>query len=219
MQENANNAPQQAPAPTEATAQPTDFLSTYGSHIVIGILLVASVGVLAYRFLGSGVAEKDVAAAKLFSSRNPQDLEATIKQYPSAPITPWAIMKLAKIQFNSGNYDGALARYNDFIAKYPKHELTPAAELGRIECLEARNATDEALKDYTAFAAANTGTFLYPEAVFGRVRCLEQLGRHKEAIAACEDYIAAHPKSPWTSKAEDVVASLKKKVEEKKPSG
>ena len=220
MQEDKDTAVQQ-PEMQEQNAQPTelDFFKTYASQIIIGILIVAATGIAAQKYFKNADKSRQAAADKLFSAKNIQDLEILASGKHSSPVTPLAILKLAKAHFNSGNFDMALAKYNDFRTKHPKHELLDAAELGRLHCLEARNQVDEALAGFTTFVAAKTNHFLYAEAVIGKARCLEQLGKQKEAVTVYEDFITANPDSPWSSKIDDLMTALKKKTGDKKSSG
>lgn len=219
MQENNSNVTQQPEVQQPEPEKQMDVFKAYASQVITGLLIVTAIAIALYRYYGGSDSKKQEAAEKLFSAKNTQDLELLLNQESSSSIAPLTLMKLAKVNFNSGNYDAALSKYNDFKAKYPQHELVDAAEMGRLHCLEARNQTQDALAGFTTFVTAKTNHFLYAEAVLGKARCLDQLGRQKEAIAVYEDFIAAHPKSPWTSKIEDLMAALKKKLEDKKTSG
>jgi len=221
MQDNNDDAVQKPVDQQEppAAAPEANPLYTYASHIITGILIAACIAILIYRFSGKSPNKEIATTEKLFSARNAQDLELLVTENPSSEAAPLAMMKLAKVYFNAGNYDQAMGKYVEFKAKYPGHEWTAAAEIGTMHCLEARNQTEEALNGYTTFMSTQTNYFLFAQAVFGRARCLEQLGRHKEAIAVYEDFIAAHPKSAWALKAEDLMESLKKTTGQKKASG
>lgn len=218
MQENNIAVPEQPANEQNDTNKSAEDLKNYASHILTGVLVVAAIGIVAYRYFGSSATGNQDAATKLFSAKSPTDIESVISKNPSAPITPIAILKLAKLTFNEGKYDMALSKYTEFKTRFPQHEMIGVAEMGRLHCLEARSQTEEALTGFTAFATTQTNHFLYAEAVLGRARCLEQLGRAKEAIAVYDDFIVAHPKSAWTTKIEDLASALKRKMEEKKPS-
>ena len=225
MQENNSTVTQQPEVtqpPEVQQSEPEkqmDVFKTYASQAITGLLIVAAIGIALYRYYGSSDSKKQEAAEKLFSAKNTQELELLLNQNSSSSVAPLALLKLAKINFNSGNYDMALTKYNDFKTKYPQHELVDAAEIGKLHCLEARNQTQDALAGFTTFVTVKTIHLLYAEAVLGKARCLDQLGRQKEAATVYEDFIAAYPKSPWTSKIEDLLAALKKKLEDKKTSG
>jgi len=219
MQENNSTVPEQPEVPQQEQDKQIDFFKAHASQIVTVVLIVAAIGIAAYRYYSVSASEKQGVAEKLFSARNPQDLELLMNQNSSSPIAPLALLKLAKLHFNSGNYDMAMSKYDEFKTRYPKHELADAAEIGKLHCMEARNQMQDALTGFTSFTAARTNHFLYAEAVMGQARCLVQLGRQKEAITIYEDFIAAHPKSAWTAKIEDLMKALKKKPEDNKTSG
>jgi len=219
MQQDNSTVTQQPEVQQPEPEKQMDVFKTYASQTITGLLIVAAIGIALYRYYGSSENKNQEAAEKLFSAKNVQDLELLLNQNSSSSIAPLALLKMAKINFNSGNYDMALSKYNDFKTKHPQHELVDAAEMGRLHCLEARNQTQEALDGFTTFATTKTNHFLYAEAILGKARCLDQLSRSKEAITVYEDFIAAYPKSPWTSKVEDLLSALKKKLEDKKASG
>jgi len=210
--------PEAVPPPQDATHKAIGLLKTYGYQAVVGVMIAAAVAVAAYRYFGLSLSGKEEAAAKLFAAKSTQDLEAILSQHASSPVAPLALLKLAKVNYNSGNYDMALSKYNEFKSRFPTHEFVDAAEMGSIHCMEARNQLQDALSAFTAFATTRTNHFMRAEAVLGQARCLEQLGRTKEAIAVYEDFIAANPESAWLSKVEDLLAALKKRTAEKKTS-
>jgi tetratricopeptide (TPR) repeat protein len=88
--------------------------------------------------------------------------------------------------------------------------MASAATLGLAQCDEAQVKLEAALKAYENFAKTETNSFLYAQSVFGRGRCLEQMGRYDDARTIYEDFIAAHPKDPWTPRAETALMYVKK---------
>jgi TolA-binding protein len=194
------------------------FLQTHGVPIAIGVCFVVAVCLaLAYRYNKNEEAKLETSK-KLFTAKTPQDLSMIVEQQSSTPAAPFALLKLAKASFDSGNYDMAMNKYNDFKTKYPKHEFIEAAELGSIHCIEARGQFEEAATAFAGFITKNPKHFLTPEAIFGQARCLEQLGRYKEARALYEDFIAAHPESGWIPRAKELLdAASKNAKEETKP--
>jgi tetratricopeptide (TPR) repeat protein len=190
------------------------FLQTHGLPVAIGICLaVAIILALVYR-QNNAEAEKTEALAKLYSAKSIQDITYIVDRQASTPAAPLALLKLAKIQFDAGNYDMAISKYNDFKTKYPKHEFVDAAELGRIHCIEARRQYEEAATAFGSFIAKDPKNYLAPEAMFGQARCLEQLGRYKEAKALYEDFITANQNSGWILKAKELLDAVTKKASE-----
>jgi TolA-binding protein len=188
------------------------FLKTHGLPVAIGLCLgVAVILALVYR-QNNAEAEKTAALTRLYNANSIQDITYIIDHQASTPAGPLALLKMAKLQFDSGNYDMAISKYNDFKAKYPKHEFVEAAELGRIHCIEARRQYEEAAAAFGSFAAKNPKHFLAPEAIFGQARCLDQLGRYKEAKALYEDFITANQNSGWMLRAKELLDIVSKKA-------
>ncbi len=190
------------------------FLQEHGVPVAIGVcLFVAACLALAYRY-NKQEEIKQESSKKLFNAQSPQDLNFIVEQQSSAPAAPLALLKLAKASFDSGNYDVAMSKYNDFKMKYPNHELAGVAELGIIHCTEARGQWDEAATAFSNFIMKNPKHFLTSEAIFGQARCLEQLGRYKEAKALYEDFITAHQQSGWLPRAKELLDAATKNARE-----
>jgi TolA-binding protein len=190
------------------------FVSKHGTRIGLAaaVLLVFAAATVLYQSSRRRKVEQSIQM--LASSRTSEDLNKLLEDYPSSDVAPLAMLKLAKEYFRSKSWDMALDKYNEILREFPDHQLAPVAELGKIHCLEARGQIEEALDAFAAFAKNRTDHFLMPQALLGHARCLEQLGRHREAKAAYEDFVAAYPESGWSSSAEDLLASLDKKLGE-----
>ena len=198
--------------------QLADYLRTNGKvlAVTVGVVLVAGLAVQTYRIRTRNT--MTAAAEKLSTVRSIQELEALVADYPKAPTTPIALLRLAKAQFDAGNFDAALAKYTEFSLKFPTHPFAAGAELGRIHCMEARGQYNEAQAAFAAFAASHANHFLAPQAIFGEGRCLEQLGRLRDAKALYEEFIAAHPDSEWKPRVEEMLSSVNVKLGlDKKP--
>jgi len=176
-----------------------------------GIVLAVIIGVTVYK---AKKVESDRNAAQILTAaRSDKDLQTIIGQHASTPYAPMAMLKLAKMRFDAGDYDGALKQYAEFKQKYPQHAMIDGAEVGRIYCLEAKGQIEDALKAFAAFASEHPTHFLAPQATFGQARCLEQLGQYAEAKAVYEDFMAAHPDSGWAPKAEEMLSLIVKKTQ------
>jgi outer membrane protein assembly factor BamD (BamD/ComL family) len=197
---------------TDDLQQIFDFLKQHGMTLAAGLILVIAISVGLVLYKTSKARETAQVAKSLFSARSQQDLENIISQYPSSPYAPVALLRVAKNLYDTGNYDAAMVKYTEFREKYPNHELAAAAELNKIYCIEARGQIEEALSGYESFAKQNSSYFMTPQAVFGQARCKVLLGKPVDAKAIYEDFIAAHPKSPWVSRAEYLLRELNTKM-------
>lgn len=164
----------------------------------IGIALISIVlilGIFLYR--ARSQSNEELASRMLGEARSGQAVQAVMAQYPRTSAASLALLQIAKIQYDSGEFVSALSSYTDFIARNPDHLMTPVAELGKIHCSEAMGQTADALTAFSAFASQHPEHYLAPQALFGKARCLQRLNRFAEARAVYEDFLAAHPNNPW----------------------
>jgi predicted negative regulator of RcsB-dependent stress response len=178
------------PDAVEELEQARAFLRTHGVKTGLAVLVVL-VAAGAWHGVRTWRQGREAAAQLLLSSANRlEDLEEVTGRYGSTEAAPLALLRVAKVYFDSMSYDQAQARYQEFIDRYDEHPLLPAAEMGRAHCLEARGDSHGALEAFEAFLRERDGSYLAPQAAMGRARCLEQLGRWDEARVAYEDVAA-----------------------------
>ncbi len=204
---------------TDVTAEPDelvevmDFLRRHrvsiGIAAVVAIIVIGSLMLYRHRRLQS----IELASQTLASARTARDVQTVIDLYGSTPYAPLAMLRLAKMQFNDGDYAGAMQRYDDFLVRFPDHPMRSGAELGRVFCTEAMGRIEEAQRGFASFAARYTNHFLRTHAVFGHARCLEQMGRYGEAKAVYEDFVTAYPDSPAAARAEERLNAVKRAIE------
>jgi len=189
------------------------FWRDHGTHITI-VAAVIAVGVFGTNMYRShkrrSVAD---ASAQLAAARSLQDLEAIVADYGSTPSAPLALLQLGKGAYDMGNYNGAMAYYESFIAGYADHELASVAEVGLIHCREARGELQAAEAAFKAFAVADPKHFLAATAQLGQARCLEQLGRFDDARIVYEDMVAGRGDSMWGDRAAEQLETLEDRIE------
>lgn len=159
----------------------------------------------------------DQASLLLNTARSIENLQEVAADYAETPSAPLAMLLLARTYYDSGNIPVAENAYAQFEAKYPKHLWIDVAKLGRIHCLEARGALDQAADGFAEFARQRPDHYLTPIALFGKARCLTLLGRDGEARVIYEDFIAAHPESPWVAEAEEAIEVLDRSAQDMPP--
>lgn len=157
------------------------------------------------------------ASMMLSSARAMEDLDTLVAKYPATPAAPLALIKTAKLHFDSGNYDVALSKYAEFKKQFSKHPMAPAADLGRIHCIEARGQIEEALQAFAAFSRENPTHFLTSQAILGEARCLKQLGKLHEAKALYEDFIVGRANSAWIPRVKELLIAVDKEIEKTAP--
>lgn len=197
----------------EELEQAKDFVTKH-ANLIMTIALVVAVAVTGLWVYRSRHMRRDmIADQELSMARTAPDFEALLDQYKNTPAAPLALLSLAKLQFDNGNYEAALARYDQFLVEWPTHEMRPTAELGRFFCIEARadeSSVREAQAGFESFAASHPDHYLYPQARIGQARCLQQLGQFDEARIIYEDFLADNPDNPWVLQVEEQLASLEK---------
>lgn len=175
----------------------------------IGTAAIAVVMILGFFLYRDRVRSNEEQASRMLGeARSGQAIQAIIAQYPRTASATLAMLQMAKIQYDSGDYVAALSSYTDFINRNPKHMMTAVAELGKIHCSEAMGQTADALSAFTAFATQYPDHYLAPQALFGKARCLQRLERLAEARAVYEEFLAAHPDSAWKKDIDEALRQL-----------
>jgi len=225
-----DGAEQEAEAQAEAQAQAgqetqgahdelarlRDLWARHGRTVALGTAIALLV-VAAFVFHRRSVAAAAATAGEtLLASRTPADLEVLIKEHRSAGVVPLAVLRAAKLYYDTGDFAAAQAKYAEFREKFPEHDMSAVAVMGEIACMEARGQAQEALTRYGAFAADNPAHYLAPQAILGQSRCLEQLGRLEEARRKLADFAEAQPDSGWTPLMRSQIKSLDLKIAREK---
>ncbi|MBT3193591.1 MAG: tetratricopeptide repeat protein [Verrucomicrobia bacterium] len=194
------------------------LIETYGKPVVT-VLLVFMIAVAGFQLYTSRKqSHAEEAARQLAAATSIPDYEGILDRFGNTDTAPAALLAVAKLYFDNGNYEMALTKYDAFIETYAEDGMVSTAELGRIFCIEARNigsALQEAAEAYAAFATKYPDSFLMPEAVFGEARCFEQLGAFEEARVLYEDFIADHAENPSRYRAEDLLEQITHRIEMK----
>ena len=186
-----------------------DFMDRKGKFLLVACCMVlAALGAVAlYRRQAADKIRR--TNEQYFAAKSVAGLTSVIEEHPSVPAAPLSLLKIAKIQYDSGaDFDAALSRYDDFIRRFPDHALVAVAEVGRLHCLEARQQQEDALSGFVAFAEKRPDHFLASQAVLGQARCLEALDRYDEAKAVYEEFIVGRPDSPWIPMAEELLRDI-----------
>ncbi len=217
MSDTENTPTKSAPTPRhhDEMEEIKQLIERYGKP-ALTILIVVLIAIAAVLItVRRNHSKEQTASALLSQARSIPDLDAILSDYGKTAVAPNALLSLAKLYFDTSNYEIAYAKYEEFINKYPDHQMLPTAELGRIYCIEARNydsALSDAATQFGAFAAEHKDSFLAPQAVFGQARCYEQLGQLEEARAVYEDFVANNTEGMWNMRAEDSLNQINKKI-------
>lgn len=191
------------------------FWRSYDKTIVTIVCIALALGGTVALYITSKRSKMREASTKLFSSQGIKEFKAIVEEYPDSPAAPLALLKLAKIYFNAGQYDPALDKYDEFLNQYPDHQFVLVARLGQIHCLEAKGLVDHALTAFTDFVVKHPNHFLTPQAILGKARCLEQSDQPHEARVIYEDFLMEHPESGWCMRIRERLAVLERKLGKK----
>ena len=196
-------------------AELKELINKHGKNALTAFLVVL-IGVMgAYLYTSKKAARAVEASVKMSEVKSVTDLETVVANYDGTQAAQTALIALAKQYYESGNYDAAMSKYDEFLSKYPDNELASTAQLGRIFCIEARNnatAFNEAATAYAAFAQKHPKSFLCPQAVLGEARCYEMLKDYDKARVIYEDFTTNTEDSPWLPLAEDSLKRLEHKI-------
>ncbi len=187
----------------------------HGGTAVTILLAALVVGVALWSLLSRQERRAEQAAQALAAARSSADFETIVAEYPKADAAPIALLSLAKIQFDMGNYEAAMMRYQDFLASWPEHPLQNSAVLGRLFCLEAQGhqgALQEAEAGFSQFARNHPEHYLFPQARLGEARCKQALGQLEEARALYESFLADHPQNPWSLQIAERLSALEREI-------
>jgi len=155
-------------------------------------LAVAAVAVGGwYGFKNYRAAQRVAASSAFVNAYTTEELEEASGKFSGSTAGGALKLRLAKSYFDAGNYDQALAAYEELSAKAPAgFEDVPV--VGKAQCLEALGKFAEAQKAFDAFAEANPKHYLTLTAQLGAARCLCQAGDKKAALARIASLKAAN---------------------------
>ncbi|MCB1227155.1 MAG: tetratricopeptide repeat protein, partial [Verrucomicrobiales bacterium] len=129
------------------------------------------------------------------------ELEAHLKRYAqSGRYTPAAEFRRASSRFMLGDYEGAIAEFDAYLAAYPEGADAAEASVLKGDALGALGEIDAALEAYATIPAGASRTW-YEQAQF-KIGKIHQLRRDYAAMQAhFETFLQQHPDSPRLAEA------------------
>ena len=155
-------------------------------------LLVAAIAVGGWYGWKNYRAAQRVAASQAFENAYTTDeIQEALDKYSGSKTAPALRLRLAKSQFDAGDYKAALENYEALAGNAPDgFEDVPA--VGKAQCLEALGQYAEAQKAFEAFAEANPKSFLTLTAQIGAARAICGAGDKTKALARISALLAAN---------------------------
>ncbi len=192
----------------DAVATTATFMQRYQvAFIALSVILVLAVVVFAAVFYHAA-SRVEKGESDLSQARSKEDLRAVFDQFPNTPSGALALIQLAAVLYDEGEFDQAEETYQLFISKYPEHPLAAFAQMGVAYCLESKGKLEEAVAGYGLIESRYPASSLVPEAGVNRGRCLAGLGRNNEALESYRSVIERFPQSMFAGLAREELVSL-----------
>ncbi len=181
--------------------EPEIFWEHHGKKIITAGVAVLAVGIAVFYWQRQASEREQRAATSLAEATNVKSLERVVEDYPKSEVAAQALLRLANLHFQAGQYSEAGAAYQRFVNDYSSHPLIQSALLGMAAAQEALGNLQEARDQYTRIVASYPRGYAVWSARMGAARCSEGLGQIKEAQQAYEEILSAGRGSPWQSEA------------------
>lgn len=184
-----------------AQLEPDLFWEQHRQKIMVAGLAVLAVVAAAFLWHRRKIELAESASASLATAYDSAALERVIQTYPGQPVVPIALLRLADVQFRSGQYAEAAAAYQKFLAQFSSHSLANLAKLGMAGCEEAQGNFESAKARYEQLVISDTSGHTTLTAKMGAARCAEALGQTQQARQLYEELLAIGKGSPWQAAA------------------
>ena len=125
-----------------------------------------------------------------------------VQKNPNSRYADDALFQTANVDFEKGNFSGAVNGYSRLISTKPTSYLIPAALLKRAVAYSNQQQYDPAIADYKRILADFGNTPQAQSALLGLQNVLDDAGRAEEFSGALGDYKKKNPGSTDTEKAE-----------------
>jgi len=125
-----------------------------------------------------------------------RELEATLAQYPSAPLAAQAAYELANVRFANRDYSGARGAYEVAAVRATSPTLRTLARAGSAYTWEAEKNYAKAAETFRAAAGdVKPGDFLFEQLILDLARVQEAAGQKDDAVATYRRFLKEVPKS------------------------
>lgn len=121
---------------------------------------------------------------------------------------PTAMYQAAYRDYQHGNFDLAIAGFQEFVAKYPKSDLTDNASYWIGESLYSQKKYREAIQQFDSVVNDFSKSDKVPSALLKKGYAYINLGEKAQGIVQLQYVVHEHPKSPEAAKARDELKRL-----------
>lgn len=192
----------------DAAVTTASFMRVHRSaFLILAIIIVVGAAVVA-AFVSHSTSLIDKSTLALSQARTKEDLLKVFEEYSETPSAPLAVISLASLQYNEGEFGSARESYQKFLKHYPDHSLAGFAEMGAGFCLESEGELEAAVDKYEGVINLYPNSSLGAEAALNVARCRVGLGRFQDAIASCREVIENYPQSLYAALAREELVHL-----------
>ena len=177
--------------------EPDVFWEQHGRKVVGGLVAVLAVGLAIFYWQRQGAQEEERAAARLAMARDPNSLQAIVRDYPGKEVAAQAMLRLGDVYFQEGKFADAATTYQQFLTSFPRHNQTPAALLGLAAVQEVGGNFEAAKGQYMQLVTSHPDAYTAIAAKLGAARCAVKLGQKKEARQLYEELMPLVQGTPW----------------------
>jgi tol-pal system protein YbgF len=116
---------------------------------------------------------------------------------------PKKLYDASYLDITKGNYDLALAGFNEFLKRFPKHDLADNAQYWIGEGYYAQKKYEPALTEFEKVVGNYPGKDKEPAALYKMGLCLQEMGDKAKARQYWQLLVKKYPKSPEAALASD----------------
>jgi tol-pal system protein YbgF len=160
--------------------------------------------------MNTSVGELQEGMAAVRTQLNAVSQLVTAKATTAEPLAgPEDLMRTAMVDYLAGNYDLALAGFQEFLTKYPNDPRSPEAQLYRGEAFFNQKKFDQAVVEYDMFLQK------YPEndktrtALYKKGLALAEQNQKPQALAALDKVVKEFPNTSEATNAQAKARELR----------
>jgi tol-pal system protein YbgF len=160
--------------------------------------------------MNTNVTELQEGLSSIRSQINSVSQQVAAKLTTVEPLAgPEDLMRTAMVDYLAGNYDLALAGFQEFLSKYPDHPRAPEAQLSRGEAFFNQKKFDQAVIEYDVFLQK------YPEndktrtALYKKGLALAEQDQTQPALAVLDKVVKDFPNTSEATNAQAKARQLR----------
>ncbi|MDZ4742207.1 MAG: tetratricopeptide repeat protein [Verrucomicrobiota bacterium] len=169
------------------------FWLKYKNPIVFGVILILAFAIFTAIYkhnLTSKEQDSLVALNKAVTAGNIDQVASVFETYRGTKAASQALLLVADMNFQRGQYTQSQELYQRFIREYPQNELLAAAFYGVGACQQASGKVDEALSTYLSLQKSKPTEIWTYHGLLAAASCYEIKGQPAAARKIYQDIIS-----------------------------